>query len=144
MTMVKGRQPNTFYWSKAEGGKWSDGSNWTNYPATGSAPRAAGGSDYVLCFNQPGNFTVTNDLNTGFLLNRLDLKPVQGQGLTVAGKALAFRPTGHRRPAEHQRVCHLRPRQDRRSLIPASDLAVNLVTAGQLVIDGSILPAAAA
>jgi len=84
---------NAFVWKKAEAGNWSEGSHWSNHLAKGSAPMAAGQPDYVLSFTAAGKYTVTHDLNEGFLLNQLNLNVGQGQGLTLAGKGLKFSGT---------------------------------------------------
>ena len=57
-----------FTWNSAVAGNWSDISKW----AVGSgAPVATGRVGDVLDFTKSGNYTVTHDLNAGFLLNQL-------------------------------------------------------------------------
>ncbi len=89
VAVVKSSQPNGFTWGKAEAGKWSDASNWSNNLASGSAPVASGQADYVLTFNQPGNNDVTHDLAEGFLINQLNLEKEQGS-FSLSGKGLTF------------------------------------------------------
>ena len=87
---ISSEKPNVFTWSKAEAGNWSDGSKWTNNLSNGSAPVAAGQPDYVLNFEQPGKYDVTQDLEEGFQLNQLNLRVGQGNSLKVNGKGIKF------------------------------------------------------
>ncbi|MCE9553376.1 MAG: autotransporter-associated beta strand repeat-containing protein [Planctomycetes bacterium] len=139
VTEVKNSQPKAFTWSKAEGGNWSDGSRWSNNLGDGAAPRTTGQADYALHFKIPGNPTVTNDLTAGFLLNRLDLTPVQSQGVTLAGNAirLATNQVTGALPSIHEHTVFGRDKIDA-PLILASDVEVNLIPAGQLSIAGLI------
>ena len=132
VTAINNSQLNVFTWSKAEAGNWSDGSKWSNNLATGSAPSATGQPDYVLNFNKPGNYTVTNDLNAGCLLNQLI---VSNNSLTLAGNGMAFtanRVTGTR-PWIHVNM----PYGDTKITAPvqlASDVAVGMVERGYLTL----------
>jgi len=90
VTVVKSDKPNAFAWTKAEAGNWSDGSKWTSNLGAGSGPTAAGQSDYIINFNQAGKYAVTNDLQEGFELNRLNLSVGQGNALTLTGKGMKF------------------------------------------------------
>ena len=87
---ISGDKPNVFTWNKAEAGNWSNGSKWTNNLANGSAPVTAGQSDYVLNFEQPGKYDVTQDLEEGFQLNQLNLRSGQGNSLKLNGKGIKF------------------------------------------------------
>ena len=87
-----------FTWNTAVAGNWSDSSKWTNNQSDGTAPVAAGQTDYTLNFNQAGTYTVTNDRNAGFLLNQLN---VSG-GVTLAGNSLAFSANGATLPQINQ------------------------------------------
>ncbi len=89
VTVVKSSQPTAFTWKNAVAGNWGDVSKWSNNLATGSALTVAGQSDYILNFNQRGSCAVTNDLNTGFLLNQLILGDGCG-GMTLGGNSLTF------------------------------------------------------
>ena len=80
-----------FAWNSPVAGNWSDRAKWTNGQSKGVAPAAAGRADYALGFNQAGTYVVTQDLNAGFLLNRLVLG---GAALTVEGNNLAFAANG--------------------------------------------------
>ncbi|MEI7901326.1 MAG: autotransporter-associated beta strand repeat-containing protein [bacterium] len=91
VTPIKAGQPNVFTWNKAEAGNWSDGSKWSNNLANGSAPVAAGQSDYVFNFEKPGNYAVANDLNENFIVNQLNFK---GPSVKIEGKSLAFTANG--------------------------------------------------
>jgi autotransporter-associated beta strand protein len=82
-------RPNVFTWGKAEAGNWSDAAKWSNNLNGTSAPLATGQADYVVHFNQRGSCAVKNDLNAGFLLNRLILGDGCG-GMTVSGNGIAF------------------------------------------------------
>ena len=87
---ISSDKPNVFTWSKAEAGNWSDGSKWTNNLSNGSAPVAAGQPDYVLNFEQPGKYDVTQDLEEGFQINQLNLRVSQGNALKLNGKGIKF------------------------------------------------------
>jgi autotransporter-associated beta strand protein len=93
VTPISSDQPNVFTWSKAEAGNWSDGSKWTNNLSNGSAPVAAGQPDYVLTFEQPGKYDVTQDLEEWFQLNQLNLRVGQGNALKLIGKGIKFTGT---------------------------------------------------
>ena len=89
VTVVKSDKPNSFVWSKAEGGNWSDGSKWSHNLAAGPAPASAGPSDCILTFNQRGTYAANNDLKAGFQLNQLNLTSAAA-GLTLGGNAINF------------------------------------------------------
>ena len=139
VTVVKGDTSNAFVWSKAEAGNWSDASKWTGNRGAGSAPDAAGKPDCILTFNMVGDYAVTNDLSDGFQLNRLNLAVGQGHGMKLTGKPLAF--TGNKAagklPGIDQHAIFSRDRIDA-PVILTSDVAVNLVPAGKLIIGGLI------
>ena len=86
MTVTKSGTPAVFTWNTAVAGNWSDAAKWTNNLATGTAPNSSGQADAVLNFNVAGNYTTTNDLSAGFLLNQLNF----GTGVTVGGNRLSF------------------------------------------------------
>jgi len=139
VTVVKSGKDSSFAWNKAQAGKWSDGGNWSSNAGAGTPPKATGQPDYILNFNVAGTYAVTNDLKEGFLLNQLNLNVVQGHGLTVAGKPMAFttnKDTGTL-PSINENAIFTS------DIITApinltSDVAMNLVPAGRLVIDGLI------
>jgi len=88
----------SFYWTNSSG-NWSAGANWINDLGVGIAPMAAGQTNYALNFNQTGSNTATNDLNSGFLLNQLNI----GDGtVTLRGNSLAFTNNGGNGPAINQ------------------------------------------
>jgi len=89
VTPIDSSRPNVFTWRNAEGGNWSDASKWSNNLTSGSAPIAAGQSDYILNFNQRGSCAVKNDMNAGFLLNQLILGDGCG-GMIVSGNGITF------------------------------------------------------
>ena len=64
--------PNTFTWKNAISGDWNDASMWTNEANVAAAPAPAGQPDYTLNFTPAGTYTATDNLNDGFLLNRLN------------------------------------------------------------------------
>lgn len=76
-----------FVWNSPLAGNWSDATKWKN----GVAPAIAGRADYALGFNQAETYTVTHDLNDGFLLNKLVF---DGATITLEGKSLAFVKNG--------------------------------------------------
>ena len=125
VTVVKSNRAQRIHLEQRAAGNWSDGSKWTNNLANGSAPNAAGQPDYVLNFNKPGNYTVTNDLNEGFLLNQLNLG---NHSLTLAGKRHRF----HRQHATGAlpRINVSMPYGDAKITAPvklASDVAVGVI-----------------
>ena len=83
----QGKPAASFTWTSPSAGNWSDGAKWNPAPA----PVATGGADHNLIFSQAGTYTVTNDLNEGFLLNTLTLG---APDLTLAGKGVAFNANG--------------------------------------------------
>jgi autotransporter-associated beta strand protein len=138
-TADKGGPPRAFTWSRAEDGNWSDRSKWSSNRGDGSTPRAAGQADYALHFKMPGTHTVTNDLPAGFLLNRLDLTPVQGQGIALTGNAIVFaadKPA--RATASINENAIFGRNKIHMPLVFASDVVVNLLPCGRLAIDGPI------
>jgi autotransporter-associated beta strand protein len=86
-----------FEWTGAESGGWSDAARWTS--ADDSAPEAAGDAAYEIVFAPDGSFTATQDLATGFQLNRLTFA---GSAVTVAGNALQFTTAGPELPEIRQ------------------------------------------
>jgi len=89
-------KPNVFTWRNAEAGNWSDASKWSDNLAGKSAPTIAGQADYVLNFTQSGTCAVKNDLQAGFVLNRLVLGEHCG-GMVMGGNSMKFaksRPGG--------------------------------------------------
>lgn len=76
-----------FVWNSPLAGNWSDATKWKN----GVAPAIAGRADYALGFNQADTYTVTHDLNDGFLLNKMVF---DGATITLEGKSLAFVKNG--------------------------------------------------
>ncbi|MEI6604296.1 MAG: Ig-like domain repeat protein, partial [Verrucomicrobiota bacterium] len=89
VAVVKVGSANTFTWKSAAAGNWSAGANWTNNLASGTAPVAAGQSDYILNFSMAGNYSVSDDLSAGFVLNQLNLTSASA-GLALTGNSLAF------------------------------------------------------
>ena len=136
VTVVKSGKPNSFTWSGAAAGNWSDASKWTNNLGAGSAPNAAGQPDYVLNFNMSGKYTVTNDLNAGFLLNQLNLG---NNSLTLAGTPIAF--TTNSVTGNLPQIGLNIPYQDAKVTAPvklASDVAVGVIDRGYMSLGGLI------
>ncbi len=89
VTPIDSRKPNVFTWRHAQAGNWSDAAQWSNNLVSASALVTGGQADYVLSFNQRGPCTLKNDLNAGFLLNRLALG--EGcRGMKLAGNSMTF------------------------------------------------------
>ncbi len=87
-------QPVSCTWSSAASGNWSVAGNWAS-----GAPAATGQAYYNLNFAQAGTYTVTHDLNNGFLLNQLNVAAT----LTLAGtNGLAFTANGTLLPQFNQ------------------------------------------
>jgi autotransporter-associated beta strand protein len=60
--------PVSYTWKSAVSSNWSFAGNWTS-----GAPGAAGQPYYTLNFTPSGTYSVTNDLNNGFVLNQLNV-----------------------------------------------------------------------
>ena len=92
---IQAGAPVSFNWLNAVSGNWNVAGNW----ASGTAPAAAGLANYVLNFNPAGTYTVTHNLNTGFLLNQLNF----AGAVTLAGtNSVAFAPNGFSLPQFNQ------------------------------------------
>ena len=125
--------PMIFTWSTAASGNWSDASKWTNNQGSGTAPNAVGQSNYILNFNIAGTYTATNDLNPGFLLNRINV----GNGITtLAGNSLTFAANGVTPP----RLFKTGPSAlfIMNPLNLASDLTIQGLAIGPVTISGAI------
>jgi len=86
--------PVSYTWKSATSGNWSVAGNWTP-----GAPAAAGQPFYNLNFTPSGTYTVTQDLNNGFLLNQLNM----AGAVTLAGtNSLAFAANGTLLPQFNQ------------------------------------------
>ena len=89
--------PTIFTWANAAAGFWADAANWTNNAGIVMAPLSAGAANYVLNFNKTGTYTVTHNLDNGFLLNQLNFggatATVAGYNLTLGGTAPAISQT---------------------------------------------------
>jgi len=132
---IKSDRPNVFAWKKAEPGNWSDGTKWSNNLTNGSAPVAAGQPDYVLNFDQAGKYSVTDDMDEGFLLNQLDLTVGNGNSLTLTGKGLKF---GGPKPSINQSSGFTHDTITG-PITLATDTAVNLIAGGgRVALDGLI------
>ncbi|MEI6604022.1 MAG: autotransporter-associated beta strand repeat-containing protein, partial [Verrucomicrobiota bacterium] len=91
--------PTVFTWASGTSGNWNDATKWTNDLADGAAPSATGRVDYNLNFNATGTFSASNNLNSGFLLNQLNLG---GSTVTLSGNSLAFSANGSTLPQLNQ------------------------------------------
>ena len=101
VTLTEAVLPDIFTWAAATSGNWSDASKWTNeaVPIITVAPQAGGRPTYTLNFNSAGTFTVTHNLNVGFVLNRLNL----ASAVTIAGSnSLALTNNGATLPQINQ------------------------------------------
>jgi autotransporter-associated beta strand protein len=70
-------------WNSNISGSWNDGSKWVS----GTSPASTGLASYSLNFNVPGDYTAHNNLNPGFLVNRLNFG---GSSVTLTGNSLAM------------------------------------------------------
>ncbi len=82
-----GTPANTFSWINSASSAWSAAANW-NDGLTYMLP--AGEADYTLNFNTAGTYTASNDLGSGFLLNKLNFG---GPTLALLGNNLEFTGT---------------------------------------------------
>ncbi len=87
-----------FYWTHTDGGLWSTSGNWTNEVAA-TGPGVAGRTNYTVHFNAAGTYACTQDLNSGFQLNRLGFG---GPDLTLDGNSLALVSNGADQPEVNQ------------------------------------------
>ncbi|MCW1922146.1 cadherin-like beta sandwich domain-containing protein [Luteolibacter arcticus] len=90
-------EPVPFAWTDAVAGDWSDATKWTS--ADSSAPVATGLATYELDFSPAGTYAANQDLNAGFLLNRLTFG---GSTVTLSGNALQFVTNGASLPEIRQ------------------------------------------
>ena len=91
-----GTIPSTFYWINADSAGWGGTANWND---GSTLPVAAGQADYTLNFNTAETYTATNDLASGFLLNRLNFGAAT---VTLAGNSLKFTGNGATLPQVNQ------------------------------------------
>ena len=91
--------PVDFFWATAAAGNWSGAAAWSNAAGATVLPVATGQALYRMSFNKSGTYTATQDLNTGFLLNQLNLAGT----VTLAGtNSLAFVANGTLLPQFNQ------------------------------------------
>jgi len=89
-----------FSWAGAVSGDWSDATKWAAEPGGSAAvPAATGAADYALNFDPEGTYTANQDLNAGFLLNRLRFG---GSSVTIQGNGLQFATAGAALPGIEQ------------------------------------------
>jgi len=88
----------SFFWTNTVSSGWSVTGNWTNDVGGSLAPLAAGQTNYTLNFNA-GTYTASNDLSTGFVLNRLNFG---GATVTLAGYSLTLTNSGATLPQVNQ------------------------------------------
>ncbi len=92
-------QPVDFFWSTAAAGNWSGAISWSNAASATVMPAVTGHAFYRMSFNKSGTYTATQDLNTGFLLNQLNM----AGAVTLAGtNSLAFAANGTLLPQFNQ------------------------------------------
>ena len=91
--------PTQFTWTNAVSGDWSDATMWTNDETSGTAPIATGLAAYSVEFSQTGIFNANQDLNAGFLLNRLVFG---GSEVTLTGNGIQFVTNGAALPVIEQ------------------------------------------
>ncbi|MCX6879770.1 MAG: Ig-like domain repeat protein [Verrucomicrobia bacterium] len=101
VTVSEAVMPDIFTWANSATGNWNVAANWTNEaaPVVVVTPSAGGRATYTLNFNAAGTFTATNNLNAGFVLNRLNFG---GSTVTLAGNSLAFTANGAALPQLNQ------------------------------------------
>ena len=83
--------PVDYFWATATSGNWSGATSWTSTGGATAVPAATGQAFYRMSFNQSGAYTSTQDLNTGFLLNQLN---VSGTVTLAGANSLAFAANG--------------------------------------------------
>jgi autotransporter-associated beta strand protein len=66
-------QAEAYFWDDAVSGNWSNASSWTDADGVPATPATTGKANYVLNFDQAGNYTATQDLDDGFLFNQLNI-----------------------------------------------------------------------
>ena len=133
VTVTKGAVPTVFNWNSALTGNWSDTSKWTNDLATVLKPASDGQSFYTLNFNQPGTYTVTNDLNANFALNQLNF----ASATTLAGTgSLALTANGTVLPQINQNSASAATINSPVILAAATTVAGS--ANGRLILDGLV------
>ena len=92
-------QPVDYFWTTAASGTWSGATTWSNAAGTAVVPATSGQAFYRMSFNKTGTYTGTQDLNSGFLLNQLNM----AGAVTLAGSnSLAFAANGTLLPQFNQ------------------------------------------
>ena len=120
--------PMTFTWISGVAGNWSDSGKW-NY----TAPVSAGNEAYVINFNISGNYTSTNNLGVGFMLNQLNFG---GSSAILAGNSLALVSHGAAQP--HLNQSGSVAVQVGTNLVLASNTIAGGGGSGTLTINGAI------
>ncbi len=119
----------SFIWNSAISGNWSDSTKW----AAAVGPGNSGLASYIFNFNPIGAYISTNDLSSGFLLNRINFN---GSDATLAGNSLSLVVNGSTLPQVNQNSAN--------SATIAANLVLNANTslggsgAGALTLSGII------
>ena len=108
----------TLTWSSAIAGNWSDSTKWS----AGASPVGSGLSNYILNFNALGAYTATHNLNSGFLINRINFG---GSAATLAGNSLALVRNGGTLPQVNQNSAN------------AATISTNLALGANTTLGGS-------
>ncbi len=108
----------SFTWSSGVVGNWSDGTKWTS----GSSPNSGGLTNYIINFNTLGTYVSNNNLNAGFLLNRINFG---GSTATLTGNRLALVASGSILPQLNQNSAN------------AATVSANLVLNADTALSGS-------
>ena len=88
---IQAGQPVDFFWTTAASGNWSGATAWSNAASAPVVPAAGGQAFYRMSIAKAGTYTSTHDLNSGFLLNQLNMAGT----VTLAGtNSLAFAANG--------------------------------------------------
>ncbi|PAW64012.1 MAG: hypothetical protein B9S38_16810 [Verrucomicrobiia bacterium Tous-C4TDCM] len=88
---IQAGQPVDFFWTTAASGNWSGATAWSNAASAPVVPAAGGQAFYRMSIAKAGTYTATHDLNSGFLLNQLNM----AGAVTLAGtNSLAFAANG--------------------------------------------------
>jgi autotransporter-associated beta strand protein len=90
--------PISYFWTNLVGGVWSTAGNWTNTLKTVAAPLPDGLPNYILNFKKAGTYGVTNDLNSGILVNQVNF----GATLTLVGNTICTTNNGLTLPEINQ------------------------------------------
>lgn len=133
VTVVTGSITNILHWSRAEPGRWSEGSRWN----AGTRLVPSGRPDYVLNFNTGGKQEVINDMPDGFQVNQLNFEDKFGLNLSGRRVSLVANPATGSLPRIHVNT-RSEANPVRFPIELTTDAAVDIMLGGRLFVTGQI------